>query len=1098
MKNTLFILLSLMILPLLAAAQDEARLLRFPAIHGDQVVFTYAGDLYTVAKTGGMARKLTNHEGFEMFARFSPDGKQLAFTAQYDGNTEVYSMPSQGGVPVRLTYTATLGRDDISDRMGPNNIVMTWTPDGKSIIYRSRKQTFNDFIGQLYKVSVNGGLSEEIPLSTGGFCSYSPDGSKLAFNRVMREFRTWKYYKGGMADDVRIFDFNSGEVVNITNNDAQDIFPMWHGDNIYFLSDRDRTMNLFVYNSGTRQTRKLTNYTDYDIKFPSLGPNSIIYENGGYLYVFDIQTENVTKISITIAEDFYGGRNELKDASKSVSGTDLSPDGKRVVFSARGEVFSVPSEEGITRNLTESSGAHEREAVWSPDGKYIAYLSDVSGEYEIYMEPQDGTSEAVQLTDHADTYKFSIAWSPDSKKILWSDKKLRLQYVNVDTKEVKLVDKSKIWEFSQFSWSPDSRWIAYVTQLAQNGFGKIMLFNTETGRSYAVTDDWYSSNSPVFSYDGKYLVFASGRDFNPIYSETEWNHAYQNMERIYMTVLAAGTPNPFSPKNDEVEMKKDEPAKEDAKKKEGQGEEEKGRKGEEVKRGEVALTKIDTAGLGDRVIGLPVRPSNYFNITCLDDKVYYNDMLADGDGVSLKFYDLKKKEETELGKGMFYGISFDGKKMLVAQEGKYAVIDLPAGKINLTKYVDLSGLKAYVNKDEEWKQIFDEAWRQMRDFFYVENMHGVDWPAMKEKYGQMLPYVNNRNDLNYLIGEMIAELSIGHAYVSGGDKPAPERIKTGLLGAKISKDASGYFKVDKILKGENWNKSMKSPLTEIGVNVKEGDFILAVDGKATDKMPDLYASLLGKGGKPVELTVNSTASLTGSRKVIITPIEDEASLYYYNWVQHNVEYVNSKTNGEVGYIHIPDMGPEGLNEFVKYFYPQLSKKGLIIDDRGNGGGNVSPMIIERLRREITRSNMARNVEIPSHTPRQMMLGPMVLLINQYSASDGDLFPYAFKKHAMGTIIGMRTWGGVVGIRGSLPFIDGMDLRKPEFASYSSETSDWIIEGIGVEPDIYVDNDPAQEFKGIDAQLDRAIELIKVQVKDFKDVPPIPVAPDKSK
>ena len=494
-----------------------------------------------------------------------------------------------------------------------------------------------------------------------------------------------------------------------------------------------------------------------------------------------------------------------------------------------------------------------------------------------------------------------------------------------------------------------------------------------------------------------------------------------------------------------------------------------------------------------------MRPSNYFNLTPLDDKIYYNDMLAGEDGISLKFFDLKKKEETELGKGMQFNISFDGKKMLVAQESKYAVIDVPVLKINnLTKFVDLSGIKVYVDKEEEWKQIFDEAWRQMRDFFYVPNMHGVDWPAMKVKYGQMLPYVNNRNDLNYLIGEMIGELSIGHAYVSGGDKPAPAKIQTGLLGAKISKDASGFFKVDLILKGQNWNNAMRSPLTEIGVSMKAGDFILAVDGKPADKMTDIYASLLGKVNKPVELTVNSTASSVGSRKVIVRPVADEAELYYYNWVQHNVDYVNSKTNGEVGYIHIPDMSTAGLNEFVKYFYPQLAKKGLIIDDRGNGGGNVSPMIIERLRRQITRSTMARNVEIPGHVPQQMMLGPMVMLINQYSASDGDLFPYAFEKHKLGTVIGMRTWGGVVGIRGSLPFIDGMDLRKPEFASYSSDTSDWIIEGHGVDPDIVIDNDPAQEYKGVDAQLDKAIEVIQGQLKDYKGVPPIPQPPDKSK
>lgn len=1070
-------------------SQDEARLLRFPAVYGNQVVFTYAGDLYTVARTGGMARKLTNHEGFEMFARFSPDGKKIAFTAQYDGNTEVYTMPSEGGVPVRLTYTATLGRDDVSDRMGPNNIVMTWTPDGKNIVYRSRKQSYNDFVGQLYMVSVDGGLSTEVPLSTGGFCSFSPDGSKLAFNRVFREFRTWKYYKGGMADDVRIFDFNTGQVVDITNEPSQDIFPMWHRDNIYFLSDRDRTMNLFVYNTSTRQVRKLTNYTDYDIKFPSLGNDAIIYENGGYLYLFDLASEQATKIDITIAEDFYGGRNELKDASKSIRSADLSPDGKRVVFSARGDIFTVPAEEGITRNLTESSGAHDREAAWSPDGKNIAYLSDRSGEYEIWVEPQDGSGEAVQVTSGADTYKFTIIWSPDSKKILWNDKKMRLQYVNIDTREVTEIDTSKFWEIGQFNWSPDSRYVVYATQMP-NTFNQIILYDTQTGEKFPVTDEWYTAGSPVFSNDGKYLLFTSDRDFNPIYSETEWNHAYENMSRIYFVILSGETSNPFALKNDEVQIKKEEPAPEKGTKKEAEGKDSQAKKGVTV--------VIDREGLGDRIISLPIRPSNYWNVACIDGKIYYNEALSGGDGITLKLFSLEKKEETELGKGMGFSISFDGKKMLVSQDNKYSVIDLPNSKINLSQFVDLSGMKVYINKEEEWNQIFNEAWRQMRDFFYVDNMHGVDWPAMKAKYGVMLPYVNNRNDLNYLIGEMIAELSIGHAYVNGGDKPAPERIPTGLLGAKVTRDPSGYYQVKEVLHGQNWNKAMRSPLTEVGVDVKEGDYILAIDGKSTRDVNDMYILLVGKANHPVELTVNSKPSPDGSRKVLVTPISDEADLYYYKWVQHNIAYVNEKTNGEVGYIHIPDMGVSGLNEFAKYFYPQLAKKALIIDDRGNGGGNVSPMIIERLRREITRSNMARNVEVPGHTPREMMLGPTVLLINQYSASDGDLFPYAYKKHNLGKVIGVRSWGGVVGIRGTLPFIDGMDLRKPEFASYSSDESEWIIEGYGVEPDIIVDNDPAQEYKGIDAQLDKAIEVIQVELKDYKGVPPIPPAPDKSK
>jgi tricorn protease len=1092
MKRFFLILILIAIFSGFIKAQEEARLLRFPAVYGNQVVFTYAGDLYTVSRDGGIARKLTNGIGYEMFARFSPDGKQIAFTGQYDGNTEVYVMPAEGGVPTRLTYTATLSRDDISDRMGPNNIVLTWTPDGKNVIYRSRRESFNDFIGQLFSVPAGGGLGSEIPLSTGGFCTYSQDGSKLAFNRIFREFRTWKYYRGGMADMIRIYDFKTGEVSKIADTLVQEIFPMWYKDEIYFLSDRDRTMNLFVYNLKTKETKKITNHTDYDIKFPSLGDDAIVYEYGGFIYIYDLAKQKESKVTVRIADDFNSGRNEMKDASKFITNVDVSPDGKRAVFSARGDVFTLPAENGITRNLTQTSGVHEREATWSPDGKYIAYLSDKTGEYEIYIQSQDGNSEPQQVTTGADTYKFTVRWSPDSKKILWNDKMMRLQFVDIDSKKVTEIDKSPIWEFDEFAWSPDSKWVVYAAPQL-NYFMELMLFDTETGKKFPVTDNWYSSSGAVFSNDGKYLVFTSERDFNPTYSETEWNYAYQNMSKIYLIMLSADTPSPFAPENDEVAV-----TKEEVKKAEMAKEEDKKGKKDEQKKETVKPVKIDETGIMDRIVSLPVRASNYYNLACIDSKVYYNEKLSGGDGMYLRMYDLKKKEETELAKGMMFAVSANGKMMLLAQGDKYAIIDLPSIKINVTKFIDLSNMKVMVNNKEEWNQIYNEAWRQMRDFFYVSNMHGLDWKAIHDKYALLVPYVNNRNDLNYILGEMIGELSIGHTYVNGGDKPAPERIKTGLLGARLSRDASGYYKIDKILQGQNWDKSLRSPLTELGVNVKEGDYIIEVNGKSSKDMNDIYSSLVGKADQQVELKVNAKPDPEGSRDVIVIPVDNEADLYYYDWVEHNIKYVNDKTNGDVGYIHIPDMGVAGLNEFAKHFYPQISKKALIIDDRGNGGGNVSPMIIERLRRQITEANMARNAQIPGHTPTEMMPGPMVLLINQYSASDGDLFPFAFRKHNLGKLIGMRTWGGVVGIRGSLPFVDGADLRKPEFAPYSEVTGQWIIEGHGVDPDIMVDNDPAQEFKGIDTQLDKAIEVITQELKNYKPLPPIPQPPDKSK
>ncbi|MBT3210320.1 MAG: protease [Bacteroidetes bacterium] len=1064
-------------------SQEESRLLRFPTIHGDQIVFTYAGDLYTVSTKNTLARKLTNHNGFEMFAKFSPDGKQIAFTGQYDGNTEVFVIPAQGGSPKRLTHTATLGRDDITDRMGPNNIVMAWTKDSKEVVYRSRKQSFNSFVGQLFKVKNTGALSEELPLPTGGFCSYSPDGSKLAYNRVFREFRTWKYYKGGMADDVWIYDLKSKKTINITNNDAQDIIPMWHENTVYFISDRDRTMNLFSYNIDTKETNKLTNYTEYDIKFPSIGGDKIVYENAGYIYIFDIKTNSSTKVSVTIADDFKWARNEVKDASKNITASSMSPNGERVVFNARGEIFSVPTKNGITRNLSNTSGSHERNATWSPDGKNIAYISDTNGEFEIYIISQEGSKKPIQLTKNADTYKYHLKWSPDSKKILWSDRKLRLKYVDIESKKVSQIDKIGTGEIFSFNWSPDSKWISY-SHNTENQFSIVYLYSLEQKIKYPVTDMWYSSYSPVFSPDGKYLYFISQRDFNPIYSQTEWNHAYRDMSKIYFATLSKETPSPFAPENDEVKIETEKEEK-DTDKKDSEDDDK--------------TIKIDIDEISNRIITLPVKASNYWNLAPFDGKIYYNERALKSSKTAMKVFDLKKNKESEIGENMGFDISANQKKMLIAKSKSYYVIDIPGSKISLDKKIDLSDLKVEIDNSEEWAQIYYESWRQMRDFFYVENMHGVDWLKIKDKYGDLLPFVKHHADMIYLIGEMIGELNIGHAYVNGGDRPKPNRIKTGLLGAKLSSHNSGFPKIEKILKGANWSKALISPLTQMGVKASEGDYIIAVNGKSTKDVNDIYELLSNTVGNQVELTINSKPSEKGSWKSIVIPIADEADLYYYNWVQANIEKVDKATNGEVGYLHVPDMSAAGLNEFMKYFYPQLKKKALIIDDRGNGGGNVSPMLIERLKREITRSSMGRNFEVPTQIPRQMMLGPKVLLVNNYSASDGDLFPYSFKKNKLGKVIGVRTWGGVVGIRGSLPFVDGTQLRKPEFASYSAEKSDWIIEGYGVDPDIVVDNDPAKEYAGEDQQLNKAIEVILEELKNNKNsIPPIPQGPDKSK
>jgi tricorn protease len=1092
MKQLLLVLVVMFGLTECLSAQDEMRLLRFPAIHGNQVVFSYAGDLYTVSTEGGIARKLTSDPGYEMFPKFSPDGKQIAFTGQYDGNTEVYLIPATGGLPKRVTYTATLSRDDISDRMGPNNIVMTWTPDGKNIIYRSRMHSFNDFVGQLFSVAITGGSSEQLPFSSGGFCSWSQDGKKIAFNRVFREFRTWKYYQGGMADDIRIFDFNTRETINITSHKAQDIFPMWYGNQVFFLSDRDRTMNLFVYDINTKNTRKVTNFTDYDIKFPSLGDGRIIFEQAGFLHIYDIATGTTRKMAITVADDQEPGRVARKDASKNLQGISLSNDGKRLVVNARGDIFSIPAENGITRNLTATSGVHERGGAWSPDGKYIAYLSDESGEFQIYIRAQDGSAPPVQLTTANDNYIYRLVWSPDSKKILYNDKKMHLNYVEVESKKVFRVAKNGVWEFSDFDWSPDSRWITYTLPV-RSGMNQIMLFDINNKNTVTVTQPWYSSSGPSFSSDGKYLVFVSQRDFSPIYSNTEWNHAYRNMARIYLVTLAAATENPLAEKNDEVSVASPQEEKVSGK---STGKDSKSDTAD-TKPQVVKPTVVDAAGIQDRIIAIPVRASNYYNVNMIGTKIYYSENYFGEQGNKISMYNLEKREETVLAENMGYSLSGDGRKMLLNSRGTYYVVPTPSAKVKTEKSVNMGNMSVMADLQEEWRQIYTECWRQMRDFFYDENMHGLDWKAMHDKYAVLLPYVSNRNDLNYLIGELIGELNVGHAYISGGDKYEPARVQMGLLGATMVKDKSGYWQITRILPGQNWDPKLVSPLTQVGVNVKEGDFILAIDGNSTQDVADIYMLLAGKGNSVVELTVNSRPTQSGSRKVIVKTIRDESNLLYFNWVQENIKKVNEATNGEVGYLHIPDMVTEGLNEFVKYYYPQLTKKALIIDGRGNGGGNVSPMIIERLRREMIRISAPRNVEELTATPGGMMAGPMVLMINQYSASDGDLFPYAFQKLGLGPVIGVRSWGGVVGIRGSLPLIDGGQLSKPEYGTYSADTGEWIVEGQGVEPDIVIDNDPYREFMGRDDQLNKAIEVILGQLKNTYQIPPKPEGPKKN-
>ncbi|MBQ6298866.1 MAG: PD40 domain-containing protein [Bacteroidales bacterium] len=1104
MKRILTVLAAL--LPLLAFAADrqEARLLRFPAVGGDNIVFSYAGDLYRVGIDGGTAQKLTSHVGYEVFPRISPDGRTVAFTGQYDGNTEVYTIPVTGGEPRRVTWSALVGRDMVGERMGPNNIVMCWTPDGKQIVYRSKTHTFSGLRGQLCKVDAEGGPAVEIPTTEGGFCSYSPDGRFLAMNRMFREFRTWKYYRGGQADDIWINRVGTTQIDKITDNDAQDIFPMWIGDEIYYLSDRDRTMNLFVFDTKTEKTRKVTDFTEYDCKFPSYSQDYVVFENGGYIYKYDVKARKCEKVTIYLDSDNIYSRPEYKNVADKMFAFDLSPDGERVLIIARGELFSLPAHRGPVNNLTQTPGGHEREGRWSPDGKHIAWFSDKDGEYQVYVAPSGNPANAKAVTSFKDGYPSNLQWAPDSKSLYFSTLKREIYNVDIESNRAKAIIGGQAGSPRGFTLSADGSWAAYSMDL-DNEVSAIFLYDVATGKSYQVTDRWYDASSPVFSQDGKYLFFTSSRDFRSQYSRVEWNASYNVNDYVFVVPLAKDTPDPTTLTNDEYGVKKPGQAGHDGKGKPGDGKDVTSGPDRESK----ATMKVDVEGIGQRASVLPLPAGRYRLILAENDKLYYSSfggmMPGMGGGprggagaaAAVKILDLKTLKTSDGPKNVPVAFTPDHKKCLVREGGKLYVTGF-GGPAKLDEPVPTTEMDMIIDHEAEWKQIYDESWRVTRDNFYVENMHGIDWNKIHDKYAVMLPYVKHRHDLTYLIGEMISELTVGHAYITSGEVPEIPRVATGLLGGKFSKDAkTGAFRIDHIYKGASWDKSLVSPLDGAGINAKVGQYITNVNGTPASELKDIYEALVGKAGKTVSLVIAETASGNNARTVYVKPVANESQLAYYEWVQKNIEKVDKASNGQIGYIHIPDMSTEGLDMFTKLFYTQLDKKALIIDDRMNGGGNVSPMILERLQREVYRMTMSRNGGRNSTVPEATFYGPKVCLIDKYSSSDGDLFPYGFRKLGLGKLIGKRSWGGIVGISGSRAYLDGQDMRTPFFTSYSTE-GQWIIEGHGVDPDIDIDINPFEDYVGKDAQLDKAIEVLKAELKNWPELPGTPNAPDKSR
>ncbi len=1073
-----------------ALAAQQGRLLRFPDVYGDKIVFVYAGDIWSVPTSGGLAERLTTHPGLELFPKFSPDGKTIAFTGQYDGNFNVYIMPSDGGEPTQLTFTPDIHH--VSERMGPNNMVIEWYPDGEHILFLSRRSTFNDWFGRYFKVSIGGGLPEQLVLPKGGLASFSPDGNKIAYNRIFRNFRTWKHYKGGMAQDVWIYDFPNNTIKRVTDWVGTDTYPMWHGDVIYFGSDRgpEQRMNLYKYDIKTGQTTQLTHFKEYDVNWPSIGDKAIVFENGGYLYLLDLATEQVRKVDVLLPSENLYAKPRWVDASKSIRSFELSPKGKRALFEARGDIYTVPAKEGATRNLTRTSGVHEKYPTWSPDGKWILYVSDASGEDELYLRPQKGGKE-IRLTRNGKVFRFQPVWSPDSKKIAFADKNHNLWVLDVPTRKITFVDSTIWWEIRDYRWSPDSRWLAY-SKAGKNGFYTIYLWSVEDHKIRPVTTEFTNDYGPMFDPKGRYMYFISHRNINPILGEFDGDYANVKTAGIYLVTLQADSTSPFSPKSDEAPEKTEKKESPTSKK---TAKEKKAKKTEETK-----PIRIDFEGITTRAVALPIKPANIAGLAVTADAVFYRTVPVrgmngklPGEQSALHRFDLKeKKDEVILSPVDGFDIAPTLDKLIYKSGRTYGIIDVGKGKKKVGDgKLDLSHMKVKIDPRQEWRQMFYEAWRLERDYFYNPKMNGVDWEAMKHRYEVLLPYVAHRYDLNYVIGEMLGELGNSHTYVGGGDYPEIEHTPVGFLGAELQLDPkTGYYRIAKIYPGANWKKQRRSPLTEPGVKAHVGDYILAVDGVELKAPTNPYSLLENKVGVNVELTLNSKPTLDGSWKTTVKPIASEFELHLLDWVENNRKKVEGATKGQVGYIYLSDMSSRGLNEFIEEFYPQIRKKGLIIDVRYNGGGFVDYLILERLRRVLVGMGMSRNAA-DHPIPENVFHGHLVAICNHYSASDGDIFPYYFQKYKLGPVIGTRTWGGVRGIRGYLRLLDGGYITVPEFSIYGLD-SKWVIENHGVDPDIVVDNRPDLVVKGRDPQLEKAIEVIMGKIKkEPKTFPPRP-------
>ena len=1062
-----------------ADAQIDAGLFRFPDVSATQIVFTYANDVWIAPIEGGTAIKLSSPSGVESFPKFSPDGKTIAYTANYDGNWDVFSIPTTGGLPARLTQHGWTDR------------VVDWTPDGKSVLFASGRESEKERYSKLFTIPAQGGAPTTLPLAYGEFASYNADGSSMALVFRSEAFRTWKRYRGGDVADIYIFNFADNSSYNISGDiDAGEEFPMWYGNAIYFLSDNgsEKRMNIWKYDMATKSRTQITHFTDYDVHFPSMGPNDIILEAGGKMYLYGLQSGNLREVKLNVVTDNTNLKPHTENVAALMQNMQIGPDGNRVVVEARGELFSIPAENGYVKNLTRNSGTAERYPAWSPNGKWIAYWSDASGEYELWTMDMENNGATKQITHLGKGYRYYIYWSPDSKKVVFVDQAMKIWMVDMATGVATNVDhglQQAHYNLNGFTanWSPDSRYIAYLRDL-DNAYYAAFIYDTQDKTIHQVTSGFYNCSEVTFDPSGKYLYVATGQSFSPTYSDLDNSFIYPNTTELAAISLKKDTPSLLVAKNDMVEIKKEEAKEEKADDKKDKNKKDKSEK-EEDSASTIAPTEIDWDGIEGRMVLLPIPAGNMYNVSGVEGKIifirYPNTGTAEGSTPSLKYYDIEKREEKTILDGVWdYALTADGKKVLVMGDGMQAIVAAEEGQ-KFEKPLRINEMEMVVDPMAEWKQIFMDTWRIERDYFYDVNMHGVNWEQVKERYLKMLAGATTREEVNVVLGDMIAELNSSHAYRFGGDLEATPMANCGYLGINWTADGQ-YYRVGKIIRGASWDAEMRSPLDAPGIGIVEGDYILAVNGNPILTTQEPFAYFQGLGGKTVELTYNNKPSMDGAKTVVVTTLDYEGRLRNLAWIEQNRKRVEEASNGQVGYIYVPSTGVDGQNELIRQFRAQWDKPALIIDERFNNGGQIPDRFIELLDRDPLAYWAIRDGK-SWQWPPLAHFGPKVMMINGWSGSGGDAFPDFFRQKQLGPLVGQRTWGGLIGISGAPTLIDGGEITAPTFRMYY-QNGTWFAEGHGVDPDIKVEEDLTSLAKGKDAQLERAIEeavkLIKTE------------------